>query len=468
MADTPGLHDHYDRRGATRTAAHRHVLFAGDDSADAAGMGVAVDVSADGLQLRTATPLFPGMPLDVEMYPDGGITAGQPVLMRATVARVTNLADATYAVGMKVRLASDTPLFAETPPPSRTPAKPPSMEQSPAPQATRRNEPDWRNAIALVALICMVVGGLLGGVDYLLRSGDHVAVAATRDDDDAHPLHSTGLLESDRGGDRAGYQPVDPRAIDAVVHADTHNTLTDLLDTAQTALVNGDLPQAIKQFRRAADHAPDGTGPSYQARVGEAQAHAAMGNHTAALSLAVAVLDDGAGVPMRWREPAQRLIRLLADEGGGLAFLYGVNGGRGGTGPQPGATPAAAPVVIAIDREAHALRVMRAGRVIADYPVGLGRDNTTPTGRFTITNKLRNPTWYNDGNPIPHGDPRNPLGNNWMGLSDDDGPTTYGIHGTNDAESINADESDGCIRMKPEDIDEVFEAVDVGTRVEIR
>ena len=51
-----------------------------------------------------------------------------------------------------------------------------------------------------------------------------------------------------------------------------------------------------------------------------------------------------------------------------------------------------------------------------------------------------------------------------MQLSD----TLYAIHGTLDVDSIEANESEGCIRMLKEDVEELFDLVPMGTVVKIR
>lgn len=51
-----------------------------------------------------------------------------------------------------------------------------------------------------------------------------------------------------------------------------------------------------------------------------------------------------------------------------------------------------------------------------------------------------------------------------MGLS----VAGYGIHGTNAPASIGHAASHGCIRMRQQDLEELFELVEIGTPVEIR
>lgn len=102
---------------------------------------------------------------------------------------------------------------------------------------------------------------------------------------------------------------------------------------------------------------------------------------------------------------------------------------------------------------------------VAVYHLGLGKVSTpTPTGYFKINSKEINPPWIDPSDPeyeVPSG-PDNPLGYRWMQIWDN-----YGIHGTNRPESIGGYVSNGCIRMNERDVEELFDAVEVGTPVEI-
>jgi len=110
-------------------------------------------------------------------------------------------------------------------------------------------------------------------------------------------------------------------------------------------------------------------------------------------------------------------------------------------------------------------------RMVKTYPIGLGvLDSPTPYGSFTIVEMTKNPVW---GIPaslqekygrqsIPPG-PDNPLGDYRLRLSRHD----YGIHGTNSPWGVGRLVSHGCIRLYPEDIEELFSLVTLGTPVEI-
>src|SRR5216684_1524801 len=103
-------------------------------------------------------------------------------------------------------------------------------------------------------------------------------------------------------------------------------------------------------------------------------------------------------------------------------------------------------------------------RVVKTYDVAVGKPSTpTPEGEYRIINHVPNPTYYGTGVVVGPGN-SNPLGTRWMGLS----AKGYGIHGTNVPSSIGKAASHGCIRMRQQDLEELFELVNVGVSVELR
>ena len=110
------------------------------------------------------------------------------------------------------------------------------------------------------------------------------------------------------------------------------------------------------------------------------------------------------------------------------------------------------------------LALLKNGQVSRIYRVAVGKPSTpSPTGEFKIVNRVTNPTYYHKGQVIPAGK-NNPVGTRWMGLS----AKSYGIHGTNQPNSIGKAASTGCIRMSQRDLEELFALVDIGDAVEIR
>jgi lipoprotein-anchoring transpeptidase ErfK/SrfK len=104
---------------------------------------------------------------------------------------------------------------------------------------------------------------------------------------------------------------------------------------------------------------------------------------------------------------------------------------------------------------------------VTTFGVGLGKDDSTPTGTWEVKpqSKLRNPTYYSTLEEGPRiiaaDDPKNPLGEYWLGLTGVDGHAvgkeSYGIHGTIEPDSIGKMSSLGCIRMLNENVAQVFD-----------
>ena len=110
------------------------------------------------------------------------------------------------------------------------------------------------------------------------------------------------------------------------------------------------------------------------------------------------------------------------------------------------------------------LALLEDGRVKKVYVVAVGKRSTpSPTGTFKIISRVNNPTYSHAGKVVAPGR-GNPVGTRWMGLS----VKGYGIHGTNVPSSIGKAASHGCIRMRQEDLEELFDLVHVGAVVELR
>jgi hypothetical protein len=113
---------------------------------------------------------------------------------------------------------------------------------------------------------------------------------------------------------------------------------------------------------------------------------------------------------------------------------------------------------------------------VTSLPVGLGKDNSTPTGVWEVMpgGKMKNPHWTNprSGERFEGYDPKNPLGGYWVALKgvegDATGKTGFGIHGTIEPESIGKQASMGCIRLKVEDVQLVYDMVTDKSRVLVR
>ncbi|CDZ31546.1 ErfK/YbiS/YcfS/YnhG family protein [Neorhizobium galegae bv. officinalis] len=108
------------------------------------------------------------------------------------------------------------------------------------------------------------------------------------------------------------------------------------------------------------------------------------------------------------------------------------------------------------------------------YGVGVGKPGFEWAGEHRVTRKAEWPDWTPPsemisreaakGHYLParmEGGPENPLGARAMYL----GSTLYRIHGTNAPWSIGSAVSSGCIRMRNEDVTDLYERVNIGTKV---
>ncbi|MFH1665594.1 MAG: L,D-transpeptidase family protein [Candidatus Omnitrophota bacterium] len=118
---------------------------------------------------------------------------------------------------------------------------------------------------------------------------------------------------------------------------------------------------------------------------------------------------------------------------------------------------------ILVDKSRNILTLKKDGELFKVYTVSTGKDNCTPAGTFKIEEKLVKPVWYTVGAVVPAGSDKNELGERWMGISLEG----YGIHGTLDENTIGGQVTQGCVRMRNNDVIEIFDIVPSGTEVKI-
>ncbi len=118
-------------------------------------------------------------------------------------------------------------------------------------------------------------------------------------------------------------------------------------------------------------------------------------------------------------------------------------------------------------------------RIVVTYPISVGKmDWSTPIGLTHIAAKVKDPVWYppesvryehaQRGDILPKAvpaGPDNPLGLYMMRLAIPGG--AYLIHGTNKPAGVGMQVTHGCMRLYPEDIEELFKKVAVDTPVRI-
>ena len=139
---------------------------------------------------------------------------------------------------------------------------------------------------------------------------------------------------------------------------------------------------------------------------------------------------------------------------------------------------------IVLDRRHRQLMVLENGQLKRRFPAAVGTVGwETPAGRHQVLEKVAHPVWEHPGNgrAVPSG-AANPLGSRWIGFYRDcngrsgwdgerelqiSGCTTAGFHGTPHRWTVGRAVSHGCVRLYEENVQELFELVEVGTVVTV-
>lgn len=133
-----------------------------------------------------------------------------------------------------------------------------------------------------------------------------------------------------------------------------------------------------------------------------------------------------------------------------------------------------APGTVIVDTVNRYLYLIQPDDQAIRYGIGVGKEGFEWSGVENISRKAEWPGWTPPkemiareaarGHYIPdhmEGGPKNPLGARALYLGD----TLYRIHGTNQPWTIGKAVSSGCIRMRNEDVMDLYERVGVGTKV---
>lgn len=115
---------------------------------------------------------------------------------------------------------------------------------------------------------------------------------------------------------------------------------------------------------------------------------------------------------------------------------------------------------VVVDKSQNILMLKNGEEVVKVYRCSTGRGGITPVGEFTIVNRMVDPVWKG---VVPPGDPENPLGSRWLGF---DLPE-YGIHGTNEPDTVGQPVTLGCVRLLNAEVEELYALLPVGTKVTI-
>lgn len=121
------------------------------------------------------------------------------------------------------------------------------------------------------------------------------------------------------------------------------------------------------------------------------------------------------------------------------------------------------PFNLLVDKSQNTLILKSDEEIFKTYIVSTGTNNSTPVGNFKIVTKLENPTWFKAGAVVPPGSPENLLGTRWLGFN----LAGYGIHGTNEPQSLGKQATQGCVRMANPEVEELYTIIAEGTEVTI-
>jgi lipoprotein-anchoring transpeptidase ErfK/SrfK len=129
-----------------------------------------------------------------------------------------------------------------------------------------------------------------------------------------------------------------------------------------------------------------------------------------------------------------------------------------------------APGTIVVDTPNRFLFLVEGGGKALRYGIGVGRPGFTWAGVHTVSSMREWPDWRPPDEMLvrqpwlPHfmaGGPNNPLGARALYL----GSTLYRIHGSNEPWTIGHNVSSGCIRMRNQDVIDLYSRVKVGAKV---
>jgi lipoprotein-anchoring transpeptidase ErfK/SrfK len=128
------------------------------------------------------------------------------------------------------------------------------------------------------------------------------------------------------------------------------------------------------------------------------------------------------------------------------------------------------PGTIVIDTPHYFLYLVMEGGKALRYGIGVGRPGFTWAGMKEVSAMREWPDWYPPDEMMKRrpdlpkymaGGPNNPLGSRALYL----GSTLYRIHGSNEPWTIGTQVSSGCIRLRNEDVIDLYGRVKVGTKV---
>ena len=132
-------------------------------------------------------------------------------------------------------------------------------------------------------------------------------------------------------------------------------------------------------------------------------------------------------------------------------------------------TPNNNPIHLVIKLKDRQVYVYQNNQLLNTYPIAIGKKGwETPTGNFQVMQMVENPFWQHplNGKIIPPGK-ENPLGDRWIAFWTD-GKNYIGFHGTPNEKLVGQAVSHGCIRMRNQDVRDLFTQVSIGTPISVQ
>jgi len=416
----------------------RSTVFSARDGLGADRTGVAVNIGTAGVCIYTDSPEPVGSAIRVSLEPRPDDAKSQAISARGRVVYVTAPSEHGVTMGVRFDLASLRPspprglvALAFRPATSEASADALPQEQDIAGRPTRSVRMQASTMAFLILLLLLLVSRSFFVAPMVGReghAGDWMRASVEEDKDELPASRrspapgataSSGVAERTQAAERV--QAVSYLATEA----DSVETLSVRIEVDPSAMAAGD--------------------------------------DIAAAMVLDAVADMADRAPEEWPATVPAMLDMISGDGDHAAIADTVLADV--VGLDPAVAHESAELGLVVRKSSHELIVVRNGCPRAIFVVGLGFGDATPTGRFRIANKIARPDWFNSGAVVKAGDPRNPLGASWMGLGMEQGPTSYGIHPTQDAASIGQDRSRGCIRLCPRDAETLFRLCPLGTPV---
>jgi lipoprotein-anchoring transpeptidase ErfK/SrfK len=124
-------------------------------------------------------------------------------------------------------------------------------------------------------------------------------------------------------------------------------------------------------------------------------------------------------------------------------------------------------VGVTVFKRAYLAAIYVGDVLVRAYPCAHGKPgHETPEAEFEVGDTIERPDWNFEGESIPYGDPRNPLGTHFVKFLHES-LSGFGAHGTNEPATIGTCASLGCIRLGEREIEEFARIVPKGTRVRV-